>query len=126
MTVAARTMRMAELAGAALIDSTGREVAVVHDLRLVQDGPVHEGTARAAYRVRGLVVGHGTLGLFLGYGGREVTGPALLSVPLGRLARRARFVDWTLVEEISPGRVRISCSYDELPSAGDRPGERRT
>lgn len=118
-----RTLRMAELSGSALIDSSGQQVAVVHDLRLVQDGPLHEGTARAGYRVRGLVVGGGTLGLFLGYGGREVAGPALLRVPLARLARRARFVDWSLVEDITPGEVRISCRYDELPHAGE-PGER--
>jgi sporulation protein YlmC with PRC-barrel domain len=118
-------VRLAELAGARLIDSTGRDVATVHDLRLSQDGPVHEATARAAYRVRGLVVGPGHVGLHMGYGGREVVGPALLSGPLGRLAKRARLVDWSLIEELSPGRVRISCAYDDLPSAGE-PGERAT
>ena len=118
-------MRLAELTGARLVDSTGREVATVHDVRLTQDGPVHEATARAAYRVRGLVVGAGHVGLHLGYGGRESAGPALLSAPLGRLAQRARLVDWSLVEEVADRRVRISCRFDELPSAGSS-GERPT
>jgi hypothetical protein len=118
-------VRLADLAGARLVDSTGREVATVHDLRLSQDGPVHEATARAAYQVRALVVGPGHVGLHLGYGGREVTGPALLSLPLRRLARRARLVDWSLVADIQPGLVRISCAYGDLPAAGEA-GERPT
>jgi hypothetical protein len=118
-------VRLAELTGARLVDSTGEEVATVHDARLTQDGPVHEATARAAFRVRALVVGAGHVGLHLGYGGRDTAGPALLSGPLGRLAQRARLVDWSLIEEISDRRVRISCRFDELPSAGGA-GERPT
>jgi hypothetical protein len=118
-------VRLAELTGARLVDSTGREVATVHDVRLTQDGPVHEATARAAFRVRALVVGSGHVGLHLGYGGRESRGPTMLRVPLERLARNAKLVDWSLIEEISGRRIRIRCAFDELPSAGD-PGERPT
>jgi hypothetical protein len=118
-------VRLAELTGARLVDSTGREVATVHDVRLAQDGPVHEATARAAFRVHALVVGTGHVGLHLGYGGREVSGPALLRWPLARLARRAKLVDWDLVEEVADRRVRISCRFEDLPSAGE-PGERPT
>ena len=119
------TVRTAELVGARLVDVTGRAVAHVHDLRLVQDGPVHELTGRAAFRVTGLVVGPGHLGMHLGYGSRDVRGPWLLRAPLARLARRARFVPWSEIARIDEGVVHIRCAYDELRSAGE-PGERAT
>lgn len=116
---------MVELTQARLVDVTGEPVARVHDLRLVQDGPVHEATGRAAFRVSGLVVGPGHLGMHLGFGSRDVRGPWLLRAPLTRLARRARFVPWERVERIADGVVQIDCTFDELPSAGE-PGERTT
>lgn len=116
---------MAELTRSRLLDVAGREVGHVHDLRLIQDGPVHEATGRAAYRVAGLVVGPGHLGMHLGFGSRDVRGPWLLRAPLARLARRARYVPWSRIERIDDGVVQIDCTYDELPTAGE-PGERTT
>lgn len=109
---------MAELVGARLVDVTGRVVAHVHDLRLVQDGPLQEGTGRALFRVSGLVVGPGHVGLHLGFASRDVTGPWLLAAPLRRLARRARFVPWSHVDRITGGAVHIDCRYEDLQPAG--------
>jgi hypothetical protein len=59
-------MRLSDLLGAEVLDEAGRSAGRVHDVRLVQDGPVVGGFG-AALRLDGLLVGRRAVGARLGY-----------------------------------------------------------
>ncbi|HLZ37975.1 MAG TPA: hypothetical protein VKP64_09510 [Mycobacteriales bacterium] len=98
-------MRMSDLVGALVVDESGRPLGHVHDLRLVADGVTFPATGNRAYRVHGLVVGAGAVGMRLGYARGHVQGPWLLRVLLRRLRRRRREIPWEAVREVTPGRI---------------------
>ena len=88
--------------GRTVVDADGEEIGTVHDVHLVQDGPVQG--AAAAFRVHGLVVGPGAVGTRLGYGPNGIRGPWMLRMLLGR--RRRWYVHWEdLVDGDGPLRV---------------------
>jgi hypothetical protein len=58
-------MRLSELLGAEAVDQAGRSACHVHDVRLVQDGPLVGGFG-ASLRVDGLLVGRRAVGARLG------------------------------------------------------------
>ncbi|MDQ3896738.1 MAG: PRC-barrel domain-containing protein [Actinomycetota bacterium] len=113
-------MRLSELLRRPVVDESGTEVGHVHDVRLVRDGPPM-GEFGPAYRVLGLVVGPRGIGERLGYGRTDMTGPWLIAAPLSLRHRRARFVPWDRVAEVSKERVRISGSVDDLSEPEDIP-----
>lgn len=92
-------MRLSELLGAEVFASDGHRVGRVHDVRLVQDGPI-TGTWGAAFRVDGLVVGPGSLGVRLGVHRRR-GGPWLVKALFAH--RRPGFVAWQRVQGVEPG-----------------------
>jgi hypothetical protein len=111
-------MRISDLLHSTVVDRDGREVGSVGDVRLVQEGPVLANFG-AAFRVAGLVVGGGGLGLRLGYHRAGVRGPWLLRTLFTRLETRARYVDWDQVDSWEEGTVRVRVTEDELPRVVD-------
>jgi hypothetical protein len=89
-------VRLSELIHAKVVDEDGRRRGRVHDVRLVQDGPLSG--ADAAFRVDAVVIGAGSLGTRLGYLRGGVKGPWLLRTVFGRLERRASVVPMGDVE----------------------------
>ena len=107
-------MRLTELLGSQVVDQAGRRAGRVHDVRLVQDGPLVGGFG-ASLRVAGLIVGRRAVGARLGYERRDMRGPLPVKLLAGWLHHDGRYVDWDRVQEVQPGRVLISGSADDLP-----------
>jgi hypothetical protein len=89
-------VRLSELIHTRVVDEDGRRRGRVHDVRLVQDGPLHG--ANAAFRVDAVVIGAGALSTRLGYLRGGVRGPWLLRAVFGRLERRASVVPMRAVQ----------------------------
>ena len=107
-------MRLTDLLGAEVVDQAGRSAGRVHDVRLVQDGPVLSGFG-AGLRVDGLVVGRRAVGARLGYERPGMRGPLPVKLLAGWLHHDGRFVAWDRVRAIEEHRIRISGSADDLP-----------
>jgi sporulation protein YlmC with PRC-barrel domain len=114
-------MRLTDLLGVEVVDQGGRSAGRVHDVRLVQDGPLVGGFG-ASLRVAGLVVGGRGIGARLGYQRRKVRGPWLVKLLLKRLARDGRYVEWDRVQTVQPDRILISARVHDLsrPEAPER------
>jgi sporulation protein YlmC with PRC-barrel domain len=107
-------LRLSDLLGAEVVDRGGHSAGRVHDVRLVQDGPVLGGFG-AGLRVDGLVVGRRAVGARLGYERGRMRGPLLVKLVAGWLRHDGRYVPWDRVEAISEDRILISGSADDLP-----------
>ena len=107
-------MRLTELLGAEVVDQAGRLAGRVHDVRLVQDGPLVGGFG-ASLRLDGLVVGRRAVGARLGFDRRRIRGPLPVKLLFGWLRHDGRYVAWDRVERLEDGRVVISGSADDLP-----------
>jgi len=111
-------MLISELLRSKVVDSDGRNLGSVNDVRLIQDGPLIGGFG-AALRIDGLVVGAGTITVRLGYHRHRVAGPALLKSLLGGLERRARFVAWDQVDSWNDSTVRLRCKMSDVATVRD-------
>jgi hypothetical protein len=107
-------MRLSEVFGCEVVDAGGARLGRVHDVRLVQDGPVL-GEVGAGYRVHALVVGRGSIASRLGYdrAHREVKGPWLFQAILGR--RSPRTIPWTAIREIDGERIVADVPTEDAP-----------
>jgi hypothetical protein len=110
-------MRLTELLGAEVVDQAGRSAGRVHDVRLVQDGPLMGGFG-AGLRLGGLIVGRRAVGARLGYERREMHGPLLVKLLAGWLRHDGRFVAWDQISSIEPERILISGFVEDLPEPG--------
>jgi sporulation protein YlmC with PRC-barrel domain len=110
-------MRLSDLLGADVVDEAGRSAGHVHDVRLVQDGPM-VGTFGAGLRLDGLLVGRRSIGARLGYDRRKMHGPLLVKLAVGWLFHDGRYVDWDRVRAVEEDRILISGSADDLPRPG--------
>jgi PRC-barrel domain len=110
-------MRLSDLLGAEVIDEAGRSAGHVHDVRLIQDGPLVGGFG-ASLRLAGLIVGRRAIGARLGYERRQMQGPWLVKLLFGWLYHDGRYVEWDRTRSIEPDRIRISGSISNLPSPG--------
>ncbi|MDQ1444378.1 MAG: hypothetical protein QOI20_842 [Acidimicrobiaceae bacterium] len=108
-------MRLSELLHETVYDAEARPIGRVHDVRLVQDGPL-QGLAGAAFRVDALLVGRSAVGIRLGFHRGHMRGPWLLRVFFERLARHVRVVTWDDVAAWDDGGVRLRVRVDELPA----------
>jgi hypothetical protein len=101
-------MRLSELLDRPVVAADGRRLGKVRDVRLVQDGPIVNGT-QAALRVDAVVVSSGWRGVRLGYLRGEVRGPWLLRSIFGRLERAARIIPMRdLAWEDDGGPLRVT------------------
>jgi len=108
-------MRLTELLGAEVVDQAGRPAGRVHDVRLVQDGPLPAGGFGASLRLDGLIVGRRAVGARLGYDRSRMRGPLPVKLLFGWVRHDGRYVTWDRVERLEDGRVLISGSADDLP-----------
>ena len=106
-------MRLSELLDAEVVDERGASIGSVHDVRLVQDGPM-VGAFGASLRVAGLVIGSRVMGSRLGYDRSRMRGPWLLRVVFHAWHRNARYVPWDRVRALDPDRVVITGTGDDL------------
>jgi hypothetical protein len=107
-------MRLSELLGAEVVDQAGGSAGHVHDVRLVQDGPVIGGFG-ASLRVDGLIVARRSIGARLGYERGQVRGPLPVKLLAGWLYHGGHYVHWDRVRAIEPHRIVISGSVGDLP-----------
>jgi hypothetical protein len=103
-------MRASDIIGKPAWHDSGVRIGIVHDIRAVQDEPFG---STGALRVTGIVVGRGSLGVRLGYGSAEQTGPALLHAIFGRRARHARHVPWNELR-VEPDRIVVTTGLDAM------------
>ena len=106
-------MRLSDLLGAEIVDDSGCALGKVHDVRVVQDGPVL-GPFGASLRIEGLVVGRGSLGERMGFHRSTVKGPWMLKALFEWRHRDARFVPWEAVTAVTADRIHIDRSGDAL------------
>ena len=96
-------MRLTDLLGVEVIDQEGRSAGRVHDVRLVQDGPLVGGFG-ASLRVAGLIVGGRGIGVRLGYQRRKVRGPWLVRLLFNWLSQDGRYVERDRIQVLVPIR----------------------
>jgi sporulation protein YlmC with PRC-barrel domain len=109
-------MRLSDLLDSEVLDADGKAIGHVHDVRMVQDGPI-QGTFGAALRVQGLVVGRPALGARLGLDRAGTTGPWILKA-FFRAIRTDLYVEWESVRSIEQERIVIRRrGRDLLPAA---------
>ena len=107
-------MRLSELLGAEVVDQAGRGAGHVHDVRVVQDGPL-VGAFGASLRLDGLIVGRRGIGARLGYERRNMRGPLPVKLLAGWLYHDGRYVSWDRITSIEAERIVISGSVEDLP-----------
>jgi uncharacterized protein YrrD len=112
-------MRLTDVLELPVVDQNGRGWGQVHDIHLVQDGPILA-SGLAAFRAHGLIAGRGAFATRLGFSGRpgydadrETRGPLALRLLVRRLHRRARYIPWSSVITVERDRVVV-----EAPSEG--------
>jgi hypothetical protein len=98
-------MRASDLLGARVRTADGDTLGHVTDLRCRRDGPVR-GHLREI-RLEALVVSSRLAGSNLGYQQRARRGPWLIGAVMRRLHRDSRLVGWDLVDDVSPGEIRL-------------------
>ena len=89
-------MRASELLGRRVVDSGGRPVGYVTDLRCALNGPLRG--VMCAPRVQSLVVSRRRVGSLLGYDRREQQGPWIIRLVVRRLHRHLVVVPWSSVD----------------------------
>ena len=77
-------MRLTDLLGAEVVDRRGQRAGRVHDVRLVQDGPLIGGF-RASLRLDGLIVGRRAMAPAWATNKATVNGPLLVKLLAGWL-----------------------------------------
>jgi hypothetical protein len=86
-------MKLSDLVGTTVVATDGSKLGRVHDVLLVQDGPLGAG-GTAALRLHGLAVGRRAFGTQLGFTQGTVEGPWLLKK---LFARPPRLVPWSAI-----------------------------
>lgn len=89
-------MKASDIIGRPVLDSAGRRLGVVTDLRCIQDGPLRG--AMAAPRVHQVVVSPRRVGSMLGYDRREQQGPWLIRLVVRWLHRDLVVLPWESIE----------------------------
>jgi sporulation protein YlmC with PRC-barrel domain len=95
-------MHLSELLGTDVVTTDGRDLGHIHDVRLVQDGPVL-GDWGAALRVHEILVGRRSIGTRLGYGRGAIQGPMVLRLLFGR--RPPRPIPWSSIREVGDAQI---------------------
>jgi hypothetical protein len=104
-------MKASDLIGLDVVDSGGRHLGVVTDLRCVQDGPLRG--SMAAPRLDALVVSRRHTGSMLGYDRREQQGPWLVRAVVRWLHRDLAVIPWSAVADHT-GRIALAVDAADL------------
>ena len=99
-------MRMSDLLGSTVRDVAGRRLGDVHDVRLVQNGPIL-GSWGAALTVDALLIGPHAVGVRLGYGRSEVQGPWAVRVTFEAIHGVLDAIPWHSIAAIQPGTILV-------------------
>src|SRR3954451_416073 len=106
-------MKVSDLLESTVVDTNGRTVGRVRDVHVVQDGPLHA-SGQAGFTVHGLVAGRFALGTRLGYVGRpglpgndQTRGPLPLRLFFRWLHRKATYVPWNSITEMTGDRITV-------------------
>ncbi|MER7407893.1 PRC-barrel domain-containing protein [Streptomyces sp. NPDC000070] len=92
-------MKATDLLGAEAVDTDGRRLGRVHDIRLARPG------YDAPWRIDAVIVGPSALAYRLGYSEHAVTGPGLLAALARWLVRRSRPIPWNQVISVKQRRL---------------------
>jgi hypothetical protein len=103
-----------------VVDDHGRSCGTLHDVHLVQDGPLLP-SGMAGFRLHGFVAGRGSFGTRLGYTSRRgydtgqlTRGPLPFKLLMRWLDRRSTYFPWTSVVSVEPSRVVVRSAGDGL------------
>jgi hypothetical protein len=109
-------MRLRDLLGSELATVEKGSLGRIHDVRLVQDGPL-VGSFGAALRLAGLLAGPASVGVRFGYTRGHMDAPALVAAVL-RTRGQLRFASWDDVVSVSEGvvHVRAGTGLSEPPT----------
>jgi hypothetical protein len=111
-------MHLRDLLGSKIVAVGGGPLGTIHDVRLVQDGPLR-GSFGATLRLDGLLAGPGALGVRLGYAHHHVNAPSLVAAALRAENHRLLFASWGevvgVVERIV--YVRAGTTLSQPPAA---------
>jgi sporulation protein YlmC with PRC-barrel domain len=104
-------MRLSDILEQEVVDQDGRRWGAVHDVHLVQDGPLLPSRS-AAFRMHGLVAGKASFATRLGYTSRpgdeaETRGPLPIKLLVRWLHRNAVYIPWSAVRAVEHGRVLV-------------------
>ncbi|MEU1572392.1 PRC-barrel domain-containing protein [Streptomyces collinus] len=92
-------MKASDLLGAEAIDTDGRRLGRVHDIRLARSG--HD----APWRIDAVIVGPSAVAYRLGYSEHAVAGPGPLAALARRLGRRNHPIPWNQVVQVQQRRL---------------------
>jgi sporulation protein YlmC with PRC-barrel domain len=106
-------MRLSDLLGAEVVDVDGLAIGQVHDVRLVQDGPL-QGTFGAGLRVVGLLVGPMAVASRLGYERRRMHGPWAVAALARHLNRHVAYVPWETITDAHDRIFTLSVAATDL------------
>jgi sporulation protein YlmC with PRC-barrel domain len=113
-------MRLSRLIGSEVLDAAGRKYGKIHDVVMVQDGPV-QASFGAAFRVHGLQVGSWSVGSRLGIARGDVQGPLPLKAFFNWLHRKAHYVEWEQIRSIEEETIRVA-DVEEGDGPEEAPG----
>ena len=99
-------MRMSDLLGSTVKDLAGHRLGDVHDVRLVQNGPIL-GSWGAAFTADALLVGPHAVGVRLGYGRSEVQGPWAVRATFEAIHGVLDAIPWRSIVAIQPGTILV-------------------
>ncbi|GAA3204052.1 PRC-barrel domain-containing protein [Nonomuraea helvata] len=117
-------MRLSDLLGSPVRDSSGEVVGQVADVRLVQDGPLLR-QVQHAFRVAGLIVVARHTGRLFGYErGPAIKGPWLVRAVVRALHRHTRYVPWEQVDRIDGADILLRVPKRDLAHVSDLYAER--
>jgi sporulation protein YlmC with PRC-barrel domain len=113
-------MRLSDLLEQPVVADDGRHIGQIHDVHVVQDGPLLP-SGYAAFRIHGLIAGRASFGTRLGYSGRpgydtdrHTRGPLPVKLLFRWLHRHAVYIPWDAVMRVECDRVlvRADCEFD--------------
>jgi hypothetical protein len=115
-------MRLSDLLGLDVLDTDGRRVGSVADVRLVQDGPMI-GPYGAALRLSGLIIVEHRHVRLLGYE-RDI-GPWFVRWLIHRLTGQVSYVPWKEVDTIDPSGIHVAVAQRDCTALHELPNRRQ-
>ncbi|MFE9646737.1 PRC-barrel domain-containing protein [Streptomyces sp. NPDC006365] len=103
-------MKATDLLGAEALDTDGRRLGRVHDVRLARAGQ------GAPWRIDAVIVGPSALAYRLGYAEHAVEGPGLLAVLVRWLGRSDRQIPWSQVVSVQQRRLVVRPDQGQVAS----------